>query len=1262
MNQQERVFDLRPASTRCLQKFESFVGRLNQSLTRFRRGRRVRLLSGLLFISVVLFGAETTARAVTEFPIPTASSFPEGITAGPDGALWFTEFGADKIGRITTGGIITEFPLSLGAAPLGITAGPDGNLWFTEAGSDRIGRITPAGVITEFILAAGSAPPRITTGPDGNMWFTEPGTTRIARLNPSAGSPSAIQASLVEFIVPGAGSQPFGIIAAADGNLWFTEFASDEIGRITPAGVVIAEFPLPAGSGPNDITTGPDAKLYFTEFFSDKIGRIDPGAGSTVAIQATLTHFPTGFNTVPGGQPIGITQGSDGNLWITGFGSSQLGRMTTTGSTKIFDLPFPNSGPSGITPGPNGSLWFTESGIGKIGTLNPNLSCESQAFRPNSIFLGPIADAAGGSPNIPAITYFNLGVNLNSTAIASIGDLDVLVNITHPALNELKLELIAPDTTIIRLVSNRTDAAGGTHVGGVTGANLTDTVFDEQAALSITAGTAPFTGHFRPEEPLSTFTGMTAAQASGVWTLRITDFRNGNVGALNNWALTFANSTLSINNATVTEGDSGSTNAVFTVTLSQPSNATVTVDYFTSNGTATEPSDYTAVNGTLTFAPGQTTRTISVPVNGDTIPEANETFFVNLMNATNASGCGAGPGTGTINDNDVTPPPPATSISINNVTVTEGDSGTTSAVFTVTLSAANAVPVAVDYLTSNGTAIAPADYQFVNGTLTFSPGQTTRTITVPIVGDTVAEPSETFFVGLMNPTNATISTPQGTGTITDNDPPPPPPPSMTINNATVTEGDSGTTSAVFNVTLSAASTQIVAVDYLTLNGTATDPGDYQFVNGTLTFSPGQTLRTITVPIVGDTVAEPSETFFVSLMNPTNATIATPQGTGTINDNDASGVFQFSSGTATVAENANPGSVTLTVTRTGDTSGVASVGFETSDGVAIQKKDYTFGYGTIQFGPGDNSKTFTVLIVNDVFVEGGETFQVHLLNPSGNFVIGSPGSTVVTITDDDTVPPVANPIDNAQFFVRQHYLDFLGREADAAGLAFWTGQITACGANASCVAAKRVDVSASFFLSIEFQETGGYALRIQRAAFGRQSNDPTTRYAYLDFMRDSRTIGQGVIVGQPGFDALLEQNKQAYASGIVADPLFTARFPIQPGPNYVDALFASAGVTPTAAERTAAINAFGAGGTAGRVLALRSVSDSASVRTAEARISFVLSEYYGYLRRNPTDAPDFSNAGYQFWLDKLNFFNGNYIDAEMVKAFITSLEYRGRFGP
>jgi hypothetical protein len=372
--------------------------------------------------------------------------------------------------------------------------------------------------------------------------------------------------------------------------------------------------------------------------------------------------------------------------------------------------------------------------------------------------------------------------------------------------------------------------------------------------------------------------------------------------------------------------------------------------------------------------------------------------------------------------------------------------------------------------------------------------------------------------------------------------------------------------------LSSASSSTVSVDFFTSNGTSAEPVTTRRATGQFTFAPGQTTRTINVAVNGDTLPEANETFFVNLANPTNADIADGQGIGTINDDDSINVFQFSSAATSVAEGAS--SATVTVTRTGDTSGVGSVKFETTDGTAKQKTDYAFGYGTILFAPGETSKDVKILISNDVNVEGPETLQVALSNPSGSSSVGSPSTITITIADDD-VAGAANPIDNAGFFVRQHYLDFLGREADAAGLAFWTNNITSCGANVACIEAKRVETSASFFLSIEFQETGGYAQRIQRTAFGRHSNDPFTRYPYLQFMRDSRTIGQGVVIGAPGANALLELNKQNYAEQIVLSNDFTIRFPLAPAAAYVDALFASAGVTPSVAERTAAIDAFGA---------------------------------------------------------------------------------------
>jgi hypothetical protein len=353
---------------------------------------------------------------------------------------------------------------------------------------------------------------------------------------------------------------------------------------------------------------------------------------------------------------------------------------------------------------------------------------------------------------------------------------------------------------------------------------------------------------------------------------------------------------------------------------------------------------------------------------------------------------------------------------------------------------------------------------------------------------------------------------------------------------------------------------------------------------------------------------------------------------------------------------------ITITRGPSSTGTVTVELSTTDGTAAQKFDYTTTFATVTFGPGETSKVANIPITQDAFVEGDETINLLLSNPTGGAELGGQSTAILSIVDDDLVPTSVNPIDDTATFVCQQYHDFLNRQGDAAGLAFWIDTITSCGADPACIEIKRINASGAFFLSIEFQDTGFFVLRSQRAAFGKKSAVPVTRYAYLPFLRDAQQVGAGVVIGQPGADALLEANKQAYATQLVTSAPFITAYPLgQTASEYVDALFASATVVPTAAERTAAITAFGGGGTAGRTAAFRSVVDATSVRDAEFNAAFVLMQYYGYLRRNPTDPPDNNDLGYQFWLTKLNTFGGNFVDADMVKAFLISSEYRQRFG-
>ncbi|MET0623332.1 MAG: Calx-beta domain-containing protein, partial [Pyrinomonadaceae bacterium] len=328
--------------------------------------------------------------------------------------------------------------------------------------------------------------------------------------------------------------------------------------------------------------------------------------------------------------------------------------------------------------------------------------------------------------------------------------------------------------------------------------------------------------------------------------------------------------------------------------------------------------------------------------------------------------------------------------------------------------------------------------------------------------------------------------------------------------------------------------------------------------------------------------------------------------------------------ATVGVNESARKVLVNVTRTGNTAAAASVNYATSDGTASRLRDYTQTLGTLDFAPGETTKTVTVFVTNDVFAESAETFSFTLSNAAGA-TLGSPSSATVTITSDDAtngVNPVGDAAFNADFFVRQHYVDFLNREADDSGLAFWTGEITQCGADVACRDVKRINVSAAFFLSIEFQNTGYLVYRFYKAAYGDATSPGvagTVPVIRLDeFLPDTQRIGRGVIVNQGNWQAQLEANKQAYALEFAQRARFLAAFPASLTPaQFVDKLRTNTGAALTQAERDQLVAELSANNTtAGRASVLRKVAENASLQTAESNRAFVLMQYYGYLRRNP----------------------------------------------
>ena len=447
----------------------------------------------------------------------------------------------------------------------------------------------------------------------------------------------------------------------------------------------------------------------------------------------------------------------------------------------------------------------------------------------------------------------------------------------------------------------------------------------------------------------------------------------------------------------------------FSITLSNPVDVTTSVDISTSDGTAlVSDADYAQVFGlTLSFAAGVTSQTFDVLPTADAKLEPDEAFSVGLSNVVTEGRsvtASAVVGTGVILNDDV-----PLAFTISDVTAAEGNSDTTPLTFTVTLSSASSETVTVNYATADGTATGsgnPKDYnQINNSTLTFAAGETIKTITVDVVGDTLSEDDETLYVNLSNPSNGVILDGQGLGTITNDDAPPI---FISIDDVSLAEEDSGTTTFAFTVTLSSASSETITVDYVTADGTATTGGnpsddDYLSINkGTLTFAPGETIKTITVDVLGETLSEVDETFFVDLSNAVNGVILDGQGLGTITNDDTPPIFISIDDVSLTEGNGGTKTFTFTVTLSSLSAQTITVDYATADGTATggNKKDYKrINRGTLTFAPGVTSQTIDVLVNGDTTAEANETFFVDLSNAVNAIIEDDQG--LGTILDDES---------------------------------------------------------------------------------------------------------------------------------------------------------------------------------------------------------------------------------------------------------------------
>jgi len=478
--------------------------------------------------------------------------------------------------------------------------------------------------------------------------------------------------------------------------------------------------------------------------------------------------------------------------------------------------------------------------------------------------------------------------------------------------------------------------------------------------------------------------------------------------------------------------------------------------------------------------------------------------------------------------------------------------------------------------------------------------------------------------------------------------------------------------AVITITRTGGAAGTASVKIDTSNGTATAGSDYTTVSQTVNFANGEVSKTVNIPITDDLLNEPDETVNLTLSNAGGSATLGSQATAvlTITDNDpVGGYIKFSAPDYNVNEG---GVATITVQRVGTLTQAVTVDYATTDNSdpavpqpcaptpgnpqASSRCDFTSTFGRLSWAAGDGAdKTFKVMTTQDSYVEGPETLTLTLSNLTGGAGFSGPSTELLTINDDAVEPP-ANLVDDSNAFVEQLYRDFLNRPSDPAGKAYWVNNIDHCNdpaqrppaqTVAQCIEVSRIVTAGAFFLSIEFQTTGGTAYLTNKVSFGSIP-------VFNRFERDAQEIGQGYEFGAPGAEAILEANKVAYYNDYMTRTEFVNTYGGVSDQQYVNTLISNTGVAYTQQERDALINGL-ANQTETRATVLRKISEKPEFRTAEFNSMFVLMEYYGFLRRNP------DQAGFNFWLNKLNSFNGDYFAAEMVKAFIESMEYRQRFG-
>ncbi len=594
------------------------------------------------------------------------------------------------------------------------------------------------------------------------------------------------------------------------------------------------------------------------------------------------------------------------------------------------------------------------------------------------------------NPQVGPSETFTL--NLNSAVNATLGNHQGTATILNP--NQTTPSITVGDVSVLNGIAGATTATFT--VSLLSASAQTVTVNYATADGTAVAGT-----NYQATSGSLTFTPGQTSQSVGV-TVYETPFYDINrtfllnLTAPNNATLarsqataTIINNisapTISVNDVSVVDPTAGTTTATFQVTLSAASNLPTTVNYATADNSAIAGTNYQAASGTLTFAPGQTSQTIGVNVFGEALHDMTRAFLLNLSAPTNAT-LARSQAIGSIVNNV-----PAPSVSVNDVSVVDPTTGTTTASFVVSLSAASALPVTVNYATADGTAVAGTNYQASSGSLTFAPGVTGLTVTVTISPNPLNDANRTFTFNLSTPGGATLGRAQGTGTIVNNVSQP----SLTIYDSAIYNTTSGTEPFNFTVNLSAASDQTITVYYSTTDGTAAAGRDYQSSSGTVTFAPGQTSQTVTITLLGDPNPDNLEAFTINLSGAVNATMSKSQATGYVYPavpyptlSVTNSVYVNQSSTANTQ-------AVFTVTLSAASTQTVTVNYNTADGSAVAGTDYLAASGSLTFAPGQTSQTVSVVVLPDTEFRYTVSFNLQLSSPTNATLYWATGTANLT---------------------------------------------------------------------------------------------------------------------------------------------------------------------------------------------------------------------------------------------------------------------------